>query len=233
MLKMLAFDADDTLWQNETLYVLTESKFAALLEPYRSHTWTGRELFETEMRNLRMFGYGVKGFTLSMIETAIELTDGRVTGREIQQIIDFARHQLDTPIELLPHVADVIPQLAQRFPLMLITKGDLFDQESKLARSGLADHFTAVEIVSDKTSEVYQRILTKYSLAPSEFLMVGNSPRSDILPVVQIGAHAVYLPFHLTWAHEHAAIHEHDGYIELEHIGLLPDLLERFTASAA
>jgi putative hydrolase of the HAD superfamily len=225
---LIALDADDTLWHNETMFSMTQEKFMQLLAEYHSSEQIGQTLYEIELRNLNNFGYGIKGFTLSMIETAIELTGGQVSGTVIQQIIDFAKSMVHAPVELLEHVADVIPQLAQAYPLMLITKGDLFDQEAKLARSGLGQHFTHVEIVSDKTELSYRGLFQRYKIDPARFLMVGNSLRSDILPVTALGARAVYIPYHLTWAHETvpdqpAARH---NYVEIAHIGLLPALLD-------
>jgi putative hydrolase of the HAD superfamily len=228
MFDVIAFDADDTLWHNETLFWMTQDKFKQLLSGYRSTERIGHELFATETRNLQYYGYGIKAFTLSMIETAIELTDGQIQGRDIQEIIDFAREMLSAPVQLLEHVPDVIGTLAASHKLMLITKGDLFDQESKIARSGLAQHFTHVEIVSQKTSETYQAILGKYSLDPARFLMVGNSLKSDILPVLAIGGQAVYVPYPATWAHE-IVTHGDEAprsYLEVEHIGLLPALVD-------
>ena len=149
---LIALDADDTLWHNETMFSMTQEKFMQLLAEYHSSEQIGQTLYEIELRNLNNFGYGIKGFTLSMIETALELTDRQVSGAIIQQIIDFAKAMVHAPVELLDHVAEVVPWLAERYPLMLLTKGDLFDQESKLARSGLADYFRHVEIVSDKTA---------------------------------------------------------------------------------
>lgn len=224
MFDVIAFDADDTLWHNESLFTVTQDQFRQLLARYNSAAWTGKELFETEIRNLDYFGYGIKGFTLSMIETAIQLTDGQVTGRDIQHIIDYGKAMLRTPIQLLDHVADVIVELAQTNTLMLITKGDLFDQEAKIAQSGLAEHFTHIEVVSHKTPEAYAAILRKHRIAPARFLMVGNSPKSDILPVIALGASAIHIPYHTTWAHEavaDASAAQH-GYSELAHIGLLP-----------
>lgn len=225
---VIGFDADDTLWHNETLFSLTQDKFRHLLEPYRQDTWTGHELFETEMRNLDYFGYGIKGFTLSMIETAIEVTNGQVAAHDIQQIINFAKEMLRAPVQLIEHAADVISSLAQTHKLMLITKGDLFDQESKIAQSGLADYFTYVEIVRDKTPLMYQALLDKHQIALQQFVMVGNSVRSDVLPVIQIGGRAVHIPYHITWAHETARPSEERGsYVELEHIGQLPAYIEQ------
>jgi len=227
---MIALDADDTLWHNETMFTLTQTKFLELLAGYHSPELIERKLYEIELRNLNNFGYGIKGFTLSMIETAIELTDGQVTGVIIKQLLDLAKAMVHAPVNLLDHVAEVVPWLAERYPLMLLTKGDLFDQESKLARSGLADHFRHVEIVSDKTATSYRALFTRYQVEPARFLMVGNSLRSDILPVTALGGRAVYIPYHLTWAHE--TVTEQDAqlhqYVELENIGGLPKLIEQW-----
>jgi putative hydrolase of the HAD superfamily len=201
----VAFDADDTLWANEDLFVAAQTRYTALLAPYR-HDWDAQELHATEQRNLAYFGYGIKGFTLSMIETAIQISDGAVTGHEIAQIIDLAREMVHAPLILLPQVATLIPQLAQSYRLMLITKGDLFDQEAKIARSGLADYFRHIEVVSEKNSSTYANILRRHDINPSEFVMIGNSLRSDILPVVALGAHAIHVPYHLTWQHEHVDV---------------------------
>lgn len=227
MFDVIAFDADDTLWHNETLFTVTQDSYRELLTPYLQRPWTGEELYATELRNLQHFGYGIKGFTLSMIETAIELTGGQVPARIVQQIIDLGKAMLSAPVELLDHVAEVIPALAEPHRLLLITKGDLFDQEAKIARSGLADYFRQIEIVSDKTTAIYRALLAKHGVAPERFLMVGNSLRSDILPVLALGARAVYIPYHVTWAHEQVAREAlPPGLVELEHIGQLPAWLE-------
>jgi putative hydrolase of the HAD superfamily len=228
---IIAFDADDTLWHNETLFSMTQDKFRQLLARYQGAELALDTLYAIEIRNLETFGYGIKGFTLSMIEAAIELTHGQVVGQDIQQIIDFAREMLRAPLQLLDHVAELIPRLARMHTLMLITKGDLFDQESKIAQSGLADYFAHVEIVSDKRQDIYQALLRKHHIAPERFLMVGNSLRSDILPVVALGGAAVYIPYHLTWAHETIDDTGAQQYFELEHIGLLPALLGRLSDS--
>ena len=225
----IAFDADDTLWHNERLYVNAQAKFKQLLAHYHNPEWIDERLYQTEMRNLDHFGYGIKAFALSMIETALELTEGRISGSDIQTIINLAREMLAADVELLEHVADTIPSIAATYPLMLITKGDLRDQEMKIARSGLAAHFRYVEIVSDKTRDNYEVLLRRYGIAPDRFLMVGNSLRSDILPVLALGASAVYVPYRLTWAHEvvDSPPPEQPGYYQLEHLGLLQDLLVR------
>jgi putative hydrolase of the HAD superfamily len=227
----IAFDADDTLWHTEHIFSMTQEKFAGLLAEYHDAAWIQQRLFETEMRNLRQFGYGIKGFTLSMIETAIELTEGRISGEEIGVIIDFAREMLQAPVELLDGAQEVVTELAATHRLMLITKGDLIDQETKIARSGLAEHFAHIEIVSDKSAEIYRQLLVRHAIAPSQFLMVGNSVRSDVLPVRAIGGHAVHIPYRITWAHEHADADpaEHD-YAKLTDIRQLPEWIARHEA---
>lgn len=199
---LIALDADDTLWHNETIFQATQARFRELFVQYHDQEWIDRHLYETEKRNLQHFGYGVKGYVLSMIETATELTEGRITGREIQRIIDWGREMLQHPVELLEGVEETVRELADSHRLMLLTKGDLFDQESKLARSGLGDHFSAIEIVSEKDVRTYRAVLARHQVQPARFLMVGNSLRSDVLPVLEIGGAAVHVPYQTTWAHE-------------------------------
>jgi putative hydrolase of the HAD superfamily len=202
VIDLVAFDGDDTLWHNESIFSMTHERFAALMEPYVASDTLGERLFATETRNLGLFGYGVKSFTLSMIETAIELSGGEVTAAEIQTIIDAGRSMLEHPVEVLAGAEDAIRIVSETHRVMLITKGDLFDQESKLARSGLADRFDAVEIVANKDARAYSRILRRHGADPSRFVMIGNSPRSDIVPVLGLGGWAVHVPHPLTWAHE-------------------------------
>ena len=225
MIDVIALDADDTLWHNETLYSHTQDRFRDLLTRYDRGEWSKHVLHETEMENLRFYGYGIKSFTLSMIETSIKLTGGRILASEIQEILDLGKEMLNSPVRLMDHVAEVIPQLAASCQLMLITKGDLLDQETKLARSGLGSYFCHVEVVATKTTEVYRSLLEKHQISPKRFLMVGNSLRSDILPVVALGAQAVHIPYAITWAHEDVAVPRGEpmSYVELGHIGLLPD----------
>jgi putative hydrolase of the HAD superfamily len=227
---VIAFDADDTLWHNESLFTITQAKFKQLLAAYHSDEWIETKLNETERRNIEHFGYGIKGFTLSMIETAIELTEGRISGAEIQEIIGYARAMLEAPVELLDGVGQTISRLASDYQLMLITKGDLFDQESKIARSGLGDYFSRVEIVSEKNASVYRAIIAKHRFDPPRFLMVGNSIKSDILPVIAAGGRAVYVPYHMTWVHEQVTDYDRASFLEIAHIGLLPGLLEEMAA---
>jgi putative hydrolase of the HAD superfamily len=233
MFDLIAFDADDTLWHSESLYSAAQDKFKQLLAPYCSPERIEQELHQTEMRNLHYYGYGIKGFALSLIETAIELTEGRIPGREIQKVVDLAKDMLTAEVQLLDHAQETVARLAVSYPLMLITKGDLFDQEAKIARSGLRQYFQHIEIVSDKTRGGYAALLARYRLEPSRFLMVGNSLRSDILPVVALGARAVHIPYHITWAHENVPPPEGDQkrYFELEHLGLLPALIEKLSQS--
>ena len=234
MIELVAFDGDDTLWHNESIFSMTQSRFADLMEPYVEDADLDERLFATEMRNLRLFGYGVKSFTLSMIETAIELSHGRVSAHEIQAIIDAGRAMLEHPVELLEGVEDAIDQVSERYPVMLITKGDLFDQESKLARSGLGDRFEAVEIVAEKDETAYRRILGQRGVPADRFVMVGNSGRSDILPTLALGAWAVHVPYPLLWNHEHVddeRLTAHERYRRIESLAELMGALDDLAAS--
>ncbi|HET7437183.1 MAG TPA: HAD family hydrolase [Thermoanaerobaculia bacterium] len=205
MIRVIAFDADDTLWHNESVFQATETQFTQLLAAYADEQSIRDRLLQTESRNLAHFGYGVKGFTLSMIESAIELTAGQIVGRDVQTIIDWGREMMHMPVDLLDGVAETIETLAKEYRLVLVTKGDLFDQEAKLARSGVGQHFSDVQIVSDKTVATYRAIIQREAVAPDELVMVGNSLRSDVLPACDAGARAVHIPYHLTWAHERVA----------------------------
>jgi putative hydrolase of the HAD superfamily len=227
--EIIAFDADDTLWETERLYVNAQAGLRAMLSRYVADANMDERLYETEMHNLVHFGFGIKAFAISMIETAIEFTGGRISARDIQTIISAAREMMLAEIELIEHVPETIAALAKRHTLMLITKGDLRDQEMKIARSGLAEYFALVEIVSDKNSKTYRAILERQRVRPAGFLMAGNSLRSDILPVLELGAIAVYIPHPLTWAHEKAEPPPaaRAGFHHLEHIGQLPDLVAR------
>lgn len=229
MFDMLAFDADDTLWHNERLYRDVEARFLALMADYAPNDGVRAMLHDLDIRNVPVFGYGIKAYALSMIEAAIESSGGTVPARDLVQIIAFAREMLSAPVDLLPHVADVIPQVAQSHPLMIITKGDLLDQEAKVARSGLAQHFESVHVVSEKNPAVYARIFAEHGLAPERVLMVGNSLKSDVLPVVELGGTGVHIPYHVTWAHEVVPdeVQQQADFHALEHMGELPDLLRR------
>jgi putative hydrolase of the HAD superfamily len=228
MRQTLAFDADDTLWHNETHYAETQEAFRGLLRPFHDDAWIDARLHDMEMRNLGRYGYGIKGFTLSMIETALELTENRLDGAGLRQVLDLGKAMLDKPVEPLPGVAEVLAELAASFNLVVITKGDLFDQETKLARSGLGGHFSKVEIVSEKDEATYAAILQRHGIAPAAFTMVGNSVKSDILPVLALGARAIHIPYHLTWAHEVVASPVESPFPILESIQHLPALLKRW-----
>jgi len=231
MIKTIAFDADDTLWHNERIFISAKRKYKKLLSKYLEAEWIEERLDKAEIRNIKHFGYGVKGFTLSMIETAVELTEGGIVGAEIQEIIGIAREMLKSPIEVLAGVEETIEELSREYRLMVITKGDLFDQETKIARSGLGEFFDDVEIVSQKNQKVYEKISDRYSIEPKEFVMVGNSLKSDILPVVGIGSNAVHIPYETEWFHEKVADENLQGkaYAELENISHLPDWLNEFS----
>jgi putative hydrolase of the HAD superfamily len=229
MIDVIALDADDTLWENEVNYRRAEERFREMLAPYADADTIQRRLFEFETRNLPLFGYGIKSFVLSMIEAALALSDGDFGSVEVQALVDLAHEMTQLPVELLPGVAETVEALAGRYPLMLLTKGDLLDQEVKLARSGLAEHFRYVEVVSKKDAPTYAALLAARDIDPARFLMVGNSLKSDVLPVVEIGGQAVHIPHALTWAHEQAAEHEVEGaaYHTLERIDGLPGLVDK------
>lgn len=199
---LVAFDADDTLWHNETHFHGTQERFRALLAAYHPPAWIDERLYAAEKRNLAHFGYGVKGFVLSMIETAVELTEGRVSGAEVQQIVDWGKEMLSAPVEPLDGVREAVGRVAETHRIAVITKGDLFDQEAKLARSGLGELFVAFEVVSEKDEKTYTAVMRKLGVEPGRFVMVGNSIKSDVLPVLAAGGSAVHVPYPLTWAHE-------------------------------
>ncbi len=230
---VIAFDADDTLWKNEHLYAESQAVLVDLLAHSHPPKWIHERLYQTEMRNLEHFGYGIKAFALSMIETAIELTEGQVSGDDLQKLVNMAKAMLHADVDVLDHVVETLTMIGEKYPLMLLTKGDLFEQENKIARSGLMDCFRYIEIVSTKTVPVYKNLLDRLSIDPKHFLMVGNSLRSDILPLLELDAHAVYIPHDQTWQHEHSnpPSKEQPGFYQLEHIGQLPALLEQIENS--
>jgi putative hydrolase of the HAD superfamily len=222
----IGFDADDTLWQNETFYRITQDRFAGLLSDYTDPDPLHARLLEAERRNLGHYGFGIKGFMLSMIETAIEVTKGRVPASVIAEILAAGQEMLAHPIELLPEAEATVRALAESHTLVLITKGDLLDQERKLAQSGLGEVFDAVEIVSDKKPSVYTRAFTAHGTGADAAMMIGNSMKSDVLPALDAGAWGVFVPHGLTWELEHAAAPEdHPRYRELETLGGVVELL--------
>ena len=230
VIELIGLDGDDTLWHTESLFSVTQAAFRDLLAPYVSDADLDDRLVATERRNIRLFGYGIKGFTLAMIETAIEVSAGRVSGTDVQSIIDAGKAMLEHPVELLDGVQPALEQLRDAgHRLVLVTKGDLFDQESKLARSGLAELFHDVQVVSEKDEVTYRRVLAIHHVDPAAFLMVGNSVRSDVLPVLAVGGRAVHVPYPLTWALEVAELGEqHQGSCwELSSLSELPALVEQ------
>jgi putative hydrolase of the HAD superfamily len=222
----IGFDADDTLWQNETFFRMTEQRFTELLSGHGEHHVVSARLLEAERRNLSFYGYGVKGFTLSMIETAVEVTNGEVEASVIAEILSFGRQMLQNPVETLPGARETLDELAGRYRIVLITKGDLFDQERKLAQSGLGEYFDAVEIVSEKTHQTYERIFARHGDGAARAVMVGNSLKSDVVPSIAAGAHGVHVPHELTWALEHEDAPEgNPRFHRIDTLASLPPLL--------
>jgi len=227
-LTTIGFDADDTLWQNEQFFRITQTRFAELLADYADPDHLAERLLAAERRNIGHYGFGIKGFVLSMIETAIEVTEDRVPASVIRELIAAGQDMLVHPIELLPHARDAVQAVAGRFRVLLITKGDLLDQERKLAQSGLGDLFDGVEIVSDKTPEVYAQIFSRHGDGPDRAMMIGNSMKSDVVPAIQAGGWGVYVPHGLVWALEAAQPpKDHARYHELTDLGGLPHLVDR------
>ena len=202
-IKVIAFDADDTLWVNEPYFRETEDKFCSLLEDYLPHHSVAQELFKTEVANLALYGYGIKGFMLSMVETAMRVSNNTIHVSVIEKALQYGKELLAKPIELLDGVEDLLKALKDRYRLVVATKGDLLDQQRKLTKSGLEHYFHHIEIMSDKQEADYKKLITRLDIEPEAFLMLGNSLKSDVLPVLAVGGHAVHIPYHTTWAHEH------------------------------
>ncbi len=229
----IGFDADDTLWHNESIFERAHERFRALLARHHDAATVDRTLFAAEMRNLALYGYGAKGFTLSAIETAIDLTDGTISAGEIRQLIVLGREMLAHPVELLEGVTETLAALAVSHRLLVITKGDLHHQERKLARSGVAAHFRHVEIVSEKDEGTYAALFRRHGIEPRRFLMVGNSLKSDILPVLALGGAGVHVPYHITWAAEQV---EHapavgENFFQIKTLHELPAVVRTWTAA--
>lgn len=228
----IGFDADDTLWHNETFFRLTQDRFTALLADYAQTEHLNARLLEAERRNLGHYGFGVKGFVLSMIETAIEVTESRVPASVIAELVAAGREMLEHPVELLPHARAAVEALAKDHRVLLITKGDLLDQERKLAQSGLGDLFHGVEIVSDKTAPVYSRLFARHGAKAEEAMMVGNSLKSDVLPVLDVGGWGVHVPQGEIWALEHAEPPiGRQRFHSLNDLGSLPNLVEEIKSA--
>jgi putative hydrolase of the HAD superfamily len=201
-IKVIAFDADDTLWVNEPYFRKTEEKFYALLQNFLSGHNIERELLKTEIGNLPLYGYGVKGFTLSMIETAIKVSDKMIDVDVIEKIVQLGKNLLEEPIELLNDIEEVLAALKPNYKLVVATKGDLLDQQRKLHKSGLGHYFHHIEVMSEKEEVNYLNLLARLDIKPEEFLMIGNSLKSDVMPVIKIGGHGIHIPYHITWEHE-------------------------------
>lgn len=215
----IAFDADDTLWINEPYFQKAEEEFCVLLEDYLPQHSVSQELFKTEMKNLHLYGYGVKGFMLCMIETVSRVSDGTASMQLIDRTIEIGQELLQKPIELLDGVTETLDALKGKYRLVVATKGDLLDQERKLKNSGLQDYFHHIEIMSDKKESDYQKLLKHLDCKSEHFLMLGNSIKSDVLPVLEIGGFAAHIPYHVTWSHEQHEHHlEHDNFMELKSI---------------
>lgn len=229
-IKVIGFDADDTLWVNEPIFREIEKRFISLVGDYNETGETADELFKTEMKNLGYYGYGIKGFVLSMIETALRVSKGNIPPSVISDIIGLGKEMLDHPVQLLDEVEPTLKQLRSDYKLIVVTKGDLLDQERKLKKSGIEHYFHHTEVVSDKTEENYADLLSHFDTDPNEFLMVGNSVKSDILPILNIGANAVHVPYHTTWQHEIVdtnGIEKKNGYLTIDRISDIVNVLNQ------
>ncbi|MGB6269324.1 MAG: HAD family hydrolase [Olleya sp.] len=226
-IKVIGFDADDTLWVNETYFRNAELEFAKLLSPFETANKIDQELFKMEMKNLPVYGYGIKGFVLSMVEMAIELSNNTVSNKTISKILDLGKDMINKDVELLEGVEKVLQELSKKYRLIVATKGDLLDQERKLEKSGLLDYFHHIEVLSDKKETNYSKLLNHLDIKPSEFLMIGNSLKSDILPLINIKANAIHVPFHTTWLHEQIEVNhdEPKQYQTIKSLLELPKIL--------
>ncbi|EAZ79865.1 HAD family hydrolase [Algoriphagus machipongonensis] len=219
MIKVIAFDADDTLWVNEPFFREAEEEFANLLEAFMPRHSSIKELYRTEIENLGLYGYGIKGFMLSMIQTALRISDHKIPVKLIDRILEIGYDMMEKPVELLPGVEEVLEELKGNFRLVMATKGDLVDQERKLKKSGLDHYFHHIEIMSEKKEADFAKLIRHLDVAPEEFLMMGNSLKSDVLPVLELGGHAIHIPYHITWTHEMIEHEiEHDNFYQAEHI---------------
>ncbi|UGB45098.1 HAD family hydrolase [Frateuria edaphi] len=237
MLELIGFDGDDTLWHSEGYYQAAGAEFQAILARYIDITDSQVQvsMLATERGNLKLFGYGAKGMTLSMVETAIALTGARIEARDIHRIVQLGKAVLEHPVELLPGIREAVEAVAARHAIVLITKGDLFHQEKKVAESGLSDLFRRIEIVSEKNERTYRRVLGEFDLAPAQFAMVGNSLRSDIEPVLALGGWGVHMPYHVTWAHEleTGLSGEEERFVTVEDTAGIPAAVARLAERAA
>ncbi|MDR0228990.1 MAG: HAD family hydrolase [Flavobacteriaceae bacterium] len=225
-IKVVAFDADDTLWVNEPFFNQAEKQFCILMEDYLTHQSISQTLFKTQVDNLPLYGYGIKGFTLSMVEAAHKISRGTVNNKVMEQIINIGKDLLTKPVDLLDDVEEVLKELQTQYKLVVATKGDLKDQHRKLHKSGLGSYFHHIEVMTDKEVIDYQKLLNRLDVKAEEFIMIGNSLRSDVLPVLELGGHAVHIPFHTTWLHEHID-HEivHNNFTTLKKLSEVKSLL--------
>lgn len=218
-LKVIAFDADDTLWVNEPYFQATEERFCSLLENFSPQHTISKELFKVEVDNLPLYGYGIKGYILSMIEAALSISEKNISVDVVETILQYGKDMLNQPIELLNEVEHVLSSLKDHYRLVVATKGDLLDQERKLKKSGLAHYFHHIEIMSDKKEDDYIKLIKHLDINPDEFMMIGNSLKSDVMPVINIGGHAVHVPYHTTWAHEHVeTVLTHENFKQADKI---------------
>ncbi|WP_442844722.1 HAD family hydrolase [Leeuwenhoekiella sp. H156] len=225
-IKVIAFDADDTLWVNETFFREAELAFARHLREYGDEDDIVEKLLDTEIRNLDTYGYGIKGFTLSMLETAHRLMGDKLSAETIDFILKKGKEMLAEPVEVLPHIEEVLQELSKTHKLVVATKGDLLDQERKLVKSGLIDYFHHVEIVSDKKETQYKKLVKHLDIEPGQFLMVGNSLKSDVIPVLAMGGYAIHIPFHTTWSHEQ--VDEEIAHSKFKALSSVNELLQLF-----
>ncbi len=223
-IKVVGFDADDTLWVNETYFREAEEEFAGLLDSFETKNKIDQELFKMEMKNLNLYGYGIKGFMLSMIESALDISNNTISQATITKLLNLGKRMITQPVELLDGVKEVLEKLSNNYRLIVLTKGDLLDQERKIERSGLTKYFHHIEVLSDKKEENYLNLLDHLEIGVKEFLMIGNSLKSDVLPIVNIGAKAIHVPFHTTWQHEEVTVDVKDvNYLK---INKLTDILK-------
>jgi putative hydrolase of the HAD superfamily len=225
--KTIAFDADDTLWHNEPYFDEAQKRFCVLFQDYASHQEILGLILNHQVNNLPLYGFGIKAFTLSMIETALELTHHQISGKGIDQILTIGKDLLQKPVELLPNITEVLEQLKGEYKLVVATKGDLKDQHRKLHDSGIGTYFHHIEVMSDKTELDYQKMLSRLDCPPKDFLMIGNSLKSDILPVLNCGGHAIHIPYHSTWEYEKIDFEiEHDNFKSFSNITEILPLLK-------
>lgn len=227
MIKVIAFDADDTLWVNEPFFREAEEEFASLMEGFMPRHSSIKELYLTEIGNLGLYGYGIKGFMLSMIQTALRISEHKIPVKAIDKILEIGYEMMQKPVEILPGVEEVLAELQDDYRLVMATKGDLVDQEKKLKKSGLDHYFHHIEIMSEKKAADFAKLVRHLDVAPEEFLMMGNSLKSDVLPVLELGGHAIHIPYHITWEHERIEHEvEHDNFYQAEHIAQVVEMIK-------